>query len=135
MDQHVADLEKKGYTIIPNALSPIEVEATVNAVKEVFAAEAPVWKQLGLQTENLMVVHTIHAKHPLFYEFFLNRPVTQVVRQLIGDDCIMADSNIRVPMPTAARNVRQGFQNHVDSSSYKKDHKKGEKLVAIQRII
>ena len=48
----------------------------------------------------------------------MNPPVMEVVRQMIGADCMMYDANIRVPMPSGERNKKQGFQNHVDREDY-----------------
>jgi ectoine hydroxylase-related dioxygenase (phytanoyl-CoA dioxygenase family) len=117
-DQYVASLQKDGFAIIHEALTPTEVKATLDAVKEILAAEELVARRFGTQSANLVGVHVAQAKHPLLYEFFLNPPVMQVVRRMIGDDCLLYDANARVPMPSGGRNKRQGFQNHVDREDY-----------------
>ena len=118
LESHVAELERDGYTVIPDALSPQEVRVTRQAVKDLLAEEREVALGTGTQSANLLTSHTIVGKHPVFYEFFLNPPTMQVVRRMIGDDALIYDGNIRIPMPTGAANKRQGFQLHVDREDY-----------------
>ena len=117
-DRHVTDLETNGFTVIPNALTPDEVAVTLSAVKELIASEETIAKRTGSQSPNLAAVHVVHSKHPKLYEFFLNSPVLEVVHRMIGEDCLLYDANVRVPMPSGDRNKRQGFQNHVDREDY-----------------
>lgn len=84
--KHVVKLERDGYCIIPNALSADDIAATLPATEELLLAEEDVARHTGTQADNLRVAHAIVGKHPVFYEFFLNPPVLQVVRNMIGDD-------------------------------------------------
>ena len=118
LDDHLRELERDGYTIIPDALPSEEVVASRRAVQELLDAEQAVARTTGTQTENLRNAHAIVGKHPHFYEFFLNPPVMQIVRAVLGDDALLYDANIRVPMPTGARDARKGFQVHVDREDY-----------------
>ena len=115
---HSEKLAQNGYTVIPNVLSAKEVEATKLAVQELLDAEERVARSTGTQTNNLRNAHAIAGKHPHFYEFFLNPPVIELVRSVLGDDAMMYDANIRVPMPTGERDARKGFQVHVDREDY-----------------
>lgn len=118
LDDHLSELEQDGYTIIPAALSPEDVDASRRAVQELLDAEDAVARTTGTQTDNLRNAHAIVGKHSRFYEFFLNPPVMQTVRAVLGDDALMYDANIRVPMPTGNRDARKGFQVHVDREDY-----------------
>jgi len=118
LDDHLSELEQDGYTIIPAALSPEDVDASRRAVQELLDAEDAVARTTGTQTDNLRNAHAIVGKHAHFYEFFLNPPVMQIVRAVLGDDALMYDANIRVPMPTGNRDARKGFQVHVDREDY-----------------
>ena len=118
LDDHLSELEQDGYTIIPAALSPEDVDASRRAVQELLDAEDAVARTTGTQTDNLRNAHAIVGKHAHFYEFFLNPPVMQIVRAVLGDDALMYDANIRVPMPTGSRDARKGFQVHVDREDY-----------------
>ena len=118
VDTSVAELEKNGYTIIPNALSQDEVAEVLRVSKELLSAESAIGQRVGSQTANKQSVHAAVGKHPLFYEFFLSPPVMQVVRRMIGDDAVLYDANIRVPMPTGAGERRSGFHVHVDREDY-----------------
>lgn len=115
---HIDKLEQDGYTIIPEALSPEEVAATRHAVEQLLNAEETIARTTGTQTDNLRNAHAIVGKHPHFYEFFLNPPVMNIVRSVLGEDARMYDANVRVPMPTGERDSRKGFQVHVDREDY-----------------
>ena len=118
MQPFVNQLEESGFAIIPDALAAGEVAAARNAVEEILAREESVARGTGTQTENLRNAHVIVGKHPHFYEFFLNPPVVEVVRSILGYDAFLYDANIRVPMPTGKRDERKGFQVHVDRQDY-----------------
>jgi hypothetical protein len=89
VESHVAELERDGYTVIPDALSPQEVRATRQAVKDLLAEERDVALGTGTQSDNLLTSHTIVGKHPEFYEFFLYPPTKLVVRQTIGANALL----------------------------------------------
>ena len=114
VDTHVSQLEKDGYTIIPDALSQDEVADTLGVARELLSAEEEIGLRTGSQTANKRSVHAVAGKHPLFYEFFLNPSVMQVVRRMIGDAAVLYDANLRVPMPTGEGERRSGFHVHVD---------------------
>ena len=118
LNGHLRELAEQGYTIVRNALSDRQVEATRRAVIEVLDAEAEVARATGTQTDNLRNAHAIVGKHPHFHEFYLNPPVMRVVRAVLGHDARMYDGNIRVPMPTGNRDAKKGFQVHVDREDY-----------------
>ena len=118
LDHHLGELAQNGYTILPGALSANAVESTRRAVIELLDAEAAVARTTGTQTDNLRNAHAIVGKHPHFYEFYLNPPVMHIVRAVLGDDAILYDGNIRVPMPTGGRDAAKGFQVHVDREDY-----------------
>jgi ectoine hydroxylase-related dioxygenase (phytanoyl-CoA dioxygenase family) len=118
LDARLAELAERGYTIVPGALPAAEVAATRRAVRELLDAEEPVARTTGTQTDNLRNAHAIVGKHPHFYEFYLNPPVMDIVRAVLGDGALLYDGNIRVPMPTGRRDAAKGFQVHVDREDY-----------------
>ena len=118
LQEQTKQLEEVGYTVVSNALSPESVAATQGAVVDLLEQEAEVARCTGTQTDNLRNAHVIVGKHPHFYDFFLNPPVMAVVNAMLGDDAFLYDANIRVPMPTGERDVRKGFQVHVDREDY-----------------
>ena len=118
LDARLAELAERGYTIVPDALSAAETAATRRAVRELLDAEEPVARSTGTQTDNLRNAHAIVGKHPHFHEFYLNPPVMDIVRAVLGDGALLYDGNIRVPMPTGQRDAAKGFQVHVDREDY-----------------
>ena len=115
---HLRQLEQDGYTIVRGALNGQEIESTRRAVIEVLDAEAEVARTTHTQTDNLRNAHAIVGKHPHFYEFYLNPPVMDIVGAVLGEDAMLYDGNIRVPMPTGERDAAKGFQVHVDREDY-----------------
>ena len=118
LEASLEELAGQGYTIIEGALSSDEVEATRRAVIELLDAEEEVVRTTGTQTDNLRNAHAIVGKHPHFHEFYLNPPVMRIVRAVLGEQAMLYDGNIRVPMPTGERDAAKGFQVHVDREEY-----------------
>ena len=118
LDARLAELAKRGYTVVPGALSQEEVAVTRRAAGELLDAEEEVARGTGTQTDNLRNSHAIVGKHPHFYEFYLNQPVMRIVRAVLGEDALLYDGNLRVPMPTGQRDAAKGFQVHVDREDY-----------------
>ena len=118
LDARLAELAERGYTVVPGALSQDEVAATRRAARELLDAEEEVARSTGTQTGNLRNSHAIVGKHPHFHEFYLNPPVMRIVRAVLGEDALLYDGNLRVPMPTGQRDAAKGFQVHVDREDY-----------------
>ena len=118
LDHCLSRLAQDGYIILRGALKAHEVESTRQAVIELLDSEAEVARTTNTQTDNLRNAHSIVGKHPHFYEFYLNPPVMQIVRSVLGDDAMLYDGNLRVPMPTGERDAAKGFQVHVDREDY-----------------
>lgn len=118
LSRHLSELAEQGFTIVADALGAQELEATRQAAIGLLDAEEEVARSTSTQTVNLRSAHAIVGKHPHFYEFYLNLPVMQIVRAVLGDGAMLYDGNIRVPMPTGGREPAKGFQVHVDREEY-----------------
>ncbi len=114
VEGHARDLESKGYTIIPNAISAGQVRDAIAAMEEIYQRERPIAERLGEQSSNQKVARHNLAKHPFFESFFLNPPVVAVCRRILGDDVTLYDTTARSIMPSSGREERHGFQVHVD---------------------
>jgi ectoine hydroxylase-related dioxygenase (phytanoyl-CoA dioxygenase family) len=116
--KHIEALNKDGYTLIPDAISADEVARTNAAIDDILAREEPIARRTTTQTTNLKSAHAIVGKHPHFYEFFLNPPVLNLMRAVLGEDVLLYDMNARVVLPTGGRETRRGFQVHVDREDF-----------------
>ena len=116
--KHIKALNKEGFTLIPGAISAEEVARTCAAIDEILVKEEAVARRTTTQTTNLKSAHAIVGKHPHFYEFFLNPPVLNLIRSVLGDDALLYDMNARVVLPTGGRETRRGFQVHVDREDF-----------------
>lgn len=120
VDKHANQLLTEGWTVIPDAMPPDEVAATRRAMDEVMDAEAERGRRLGTQTDDLRVVFNAHGKHPHFYGLALrNRAPLDVARRILGDDVVLYDFTIRVPLPTGRKDTEKyGGHFHVDWPQY-----------------
>jgi hypothetical protein len=120
LDPHVADLERDGYTIIPDVMSGDEVDATRRAIDETLAGEEEIGSRLGTQSEDLRMVFEAHGKHSHFYGLMLRNPEPlQMARRILGDDLICYNLTIRVPLPTGRKDTtKYGGHLHVDWDKY-----------------
>ena len=62
LDARKQELERDGYTIISDALTPSEVVGAQRAVEELLAVEETVARTTGTQTDNLRNSHAILGK-------------------------------------------------------------------------
>ena len=72
--RHTQQLEREGYTILPEVLSRAEIERTTSAIDETLAAEAEISRKYGLQNENLQMAYNAQGKHPHFYGLLVAQP-------------------------------------------------------------
>ena len=120
LERHVTELEKDGYTIVPDVMSPSAIEAAKRAMEEALAAEEDIGRRLGTQTDDLRVVFEAQGKHPHFYGFLLRNPKPiQIARRLLGEDVMCYSLTIRNPMPTGRKDTtKYGGHMHVDFSNF-----------------
>lgn len=116
VDRHIAEMEEDGYTILRDVLPESELEAARKAIQETLAAEEPVAKKFGLQTEDLSISFNAQGKHPFFYGFMIRNPEPmELARRLMGEEVFAHDIAIRVPMPTGRKDhTRLAGHVHVD---------------------
>lgn len=116
IDRHAADLERDGYTILYDVMSPLERDATREVIEETLAAEETISRKYGLQNEDLRMAFNAQAKHPHFYGILLRNPAPiEVARRVLGEDMFAHDLAIRAPMPTGKKDTtRLGGHLHAD---------------------
>ncbi len=116
LDRHVAELEKDGYTVVPDVISDSERAAMRQAMHETLDAEKEIARRFRSQTEDLLHCFNVQSKHPFFYGFPLRSPKPlQVARKVLGEDMFIHNAAIRIPMPTGSKEtMRMGGQLHVD---------------------
>ena len=120
LDEHVADLERDGYTIIPEVMSTAEIDATRRAIDETLALEEELGRALGTQSDDLRMGFEAHGKHPHFFGLALRCPEPlQVSRRILGDDMVCYNLTLRVPMPSGGKDTaKYGGHLHVDWDRY-----------------
>ena len=114
LEQHCEQIENRGFTIIPNAISPDRAREAIVALEEIYERERSIAERLGEQTENQRVARNPLAKHPFFESFYFCPPVIEVCKRVLGDDMVLYDTTGRSIRPSGGREQRHGFQVHVD---------------------
>jgi len=120
IDIHVEEIQREGYTIIPDVMSPAEIDATRRAIDETLAFEENLGRKLGTQSNDLRMVFEAHGKHPHFHGLALRNPEPLLVsRRILGDDMVCYNLTIRVPMPSGKKDTsKYGGHLHVDWDKY-----------------
>jgi ectoine hydroxylase-related dioxygenase (phytanoyl-CoA dioxygenase family) len=129
IDRHVRELVDDGFTVVEGAMPPEEVQATRRAMDEVLAKEEPIARRFGIQTDDVRSVFNVHAKHPHFYGLALRNPAPlEIARKILGDDLVLDNLTIRIPMPTGRKDAEKlGGHFHVDWDQFTVEPFKGGK--------
>ncbi len=119
-DQHAGELERDGYTIIPDVMSASELDATKWAIEETLDAEETIGRKFGLQNDNIRMVFNAQGKHPHFYGMLLRNPEPSAVsRRVLGEDMFAHNVALRTPMPTGKKDATKlGGNLHADWSDF-----------------
>ena len=120
VDRHARELERDGYTLLLEVMSPSEIEATKRAIDETLEAEAAIGKRYGLQNENLRMAFNAQGKHPHFYGMLTRNPgPMEVAGRMLGEDCFAHNVVIRVPQPTGKKDHKRfGGNLHADWADF-----------------
>ena len=116
LDRHADRLTEEGYTIIPEVLSPADLDEARRAIDETLEAEAATARKYGLQNENLLMCYNAQGKHPHFPGMLTRHPEPLLVaRRVLGDDLFAHNLAIRKPLPTGKKDwTRLGGYLHAD---------------------
>ena len=116
LDRHAARLADEGYTIIPEVLSPSDLEEARRAIDETLEAEAATARRYGLQNENLLMCYNAQGKHPQFPGMLTRYPEPILVaRRVLGADMFAHNLAIRKPLPTGKKDwTKLGGYLHAD---------------------
>ena len=119
-DHHANELERDGYTIIPDVMSPSELDASKRAIGETLDGEEAIGRRFGLQNDDLRMAFNAQGKHPHFYGMLLRNPQpVEVARRVLGEDMFAHNVAIRTPMPTGRKDAtRLGGNLHADWSDF-----------------
>ena len=138
LEQHATNLERDGYTIIPELMSVSEIEEAKRAIDETLDAEAEIARKYGLQNENLLMCFNVQGKHPYFATVLTQHPeVLSVARRVLGDDMFAHNVTIRKPLPTGKKDwTKLGGNVHADWHDFTVDPFIGGKhyALAIQSV-
>lgn len=88
-----AAIEADGWALVPQVLTPGDVQRASEALDEVFEQEGPIAPVREWLTEEYRVSYALPIKHPFFLELVAHPPLTAIARSVLGDDCVLAAFN------------------------------------------
>ena len=87
------EIRDRGFTVLAGLLSPAQVDAAVDALDAVFAAESDVAAERGWRTDAYRVAYMLPAKHDTFTTLW-NRPASvDLACCVLGPDAVLAAFN------------------------------------------
>ena len=97
LQTHLQNLEENGFTIASNVLTKDELHFLQGALDNIYATFDP--ERDGLRkVEGYHFASNLVNKGPFFESIFLRSPVYDLVRHLLGEDCILSSLNSLEPL-------------------------------------
>ena len=97
LQNHLQNLEENGFTIASNVLTEDELHFLRGALDSIYATFDP--ERDGLRkVEGYHFASNLVNKGPFFESIFLRSPVYDLVRHLLGEDCILSSLNSLEPL-------------------------------------
>ena len=97
LQNHLQNLEENGFTIASNVLTEDELLFLRGALDSIYATFDP--ERDGLRkVEGYHFASNLVNKGPFFESIFLRSPVYDLVRHLLGEDCILSSLNSLEPL-------------------------------------
>ena len=97
LQTHFQNLEENGFTIVSNVLTEDELCFLRGALDNIYATFDP--ERDGLRkVDGYHFASNLVNKGPFFESIFLRSPVYELVRYLLGEDCILSSLNSLEPL-------------------------------------
>ena len=93
LEDHAAELQQVGYTIVEGVLDPAQVEAARAALQEIFEREKEIGAQRNWHNNMHQVAYMLPQKHALFRSFAENPHVLPLMQLLLGRQCVLGSLN------------------------------------------
>src|SRR3954447_14740331 len=92
-EHHAQQIFDQGYTIVPNILSPDEVFAARDLLTEIFEKESKIGASRGWHTRQYKCSYMLPQKHEVFRNLPMRPRLLELVRRVLGEDCILSSLN------------------------------------------
>ena len=93
LQPHVDEFLERGFTVIPNVLTPEQVELGKQLLTDLFEREKTVAQKHGWRNATYQCCYMLPGKHEFFRKLPLNPRTLGFVRKILGDDCILSSLN------------------------------------------
>ncbi len=86
-------IREHGYAVLPNLLTPAQVEEACRALDEVFTTEADIAAERLWLTDAYRVAYMLPAKHVTFATLWDRPASVELARSVLGSDAVLAGFN------------------------------------------
>jgi ectoine hydroxylase-related dioxygenase (phytanoyl-CoA dioxygenase family) len=93
LQANVDEFLERGFTVIPDVLSPADIETGRRLLTEIFEKEREVAGKRGWRNATYQVSYMMVGKHEFFRALPFNPITLSFVRAILGEDCILSSLN------------------------------------------
>ena len=97
ISHHIRNIETQGFTSVPDVLKADDLEFLQSEMDNIYADYDPERDGLG-RTEGYNFTANTIDKHRFFHTLFLRAPIYDIMRHVLGDDCILSSLNSLEPL-------------------------------------
>ena len=90
---HVEEFLQRGFTVIPNVLTPEQVEIGKQLLTDLFDREHVIAEQRGWRNATYQCCYMLPGKHEFFRKLPMNPITLSFVRKVLGNDCVLSSLN------------------------------------------
>lgn len=88
-----ADMERQGYFILHDALTPDDLREARETLDSLFVRETEIGPARGWHTDTYLVSYLLPQKSAFFRQFPLNPTVLPIMQHILGANCLMVSLN------------------------------------------
>jgi ectoine hydroxylase-related dioxygenase (phytanoyl-CoA dioxygenase family) len=93
IEHHAREIEDRGYTIIPNVLSPERTALVRDTLESIFEDEKEVAVIRNWHNNMYKVAYMLAQKHPVFRELPMNPALLPIMKRVLGPYLNLASTN------------------------------------------
>lgn len=92
-ERHAEELRVRGYTIVEDVLDATQIQLARAAFDAILERERAIGTQRGWHNETHQVIYMLPQKDPVFFSFCQNSRVLELMRLVLGPNCILGTVN------------------------------------------
>ena len=93
LEHHAEELRVSGYTIVEGILDTTRIRQARAAFDAILQREREIGQQRGWHNETHQVSYMLPQKDPVFFSFCQNSHLLELMRLVLGSNCILGTIN------------------------------------------